>query len=298
MSDPNAPDPIDKAYVQAEARLDDAAARAARRARVLGAVAAEPVAQPTPRPAWGRGGWLVAAGVAGVGLLLATQLYLPTATPPRTAPAPRVAAPAVQAVAPAVAPPAQAPLAQQPKAAEPLAARSPQAPSRKAAEAPPAETPAPQDRAAIAPPPPIAARAAAPAPPPPPMKTEPPAAAPPPAAEASSGSGINELVVTGEKRAAAPAPSAFAARSAQAVARLPKGRVGQPYPSTRVVYGGSPPYVVDPAAQAPPGLHVTPSGFLEGVPTRAGTEVLSIVVQDSAQPAQTLRGRYLLVIEP
>ena len=42
MSDHDAaPDPIDKAYVQAEAMLDDEAARAARRARVLGAVAAE-----------------------------------------------------------------------------------------------------------------------------------------------------------------------------------------------------------------------------------------------------------------
>jgi hypothetical protein len=36
-----APDPIDKAYVQAEALLSDEEARAARRARVLAAVARE-----------------------------------------------------------------------------------------------------------------------------------------------------------------------------------------------------------------------------------------------------------------
>ncbi len=36
MSDPGAPDPMDKAYVDAEAVLDDAAARAARRAPVAG----------------------------------------------------------------------------------------------------------------------------------------------------------------------------------------------------------------------------------------------------------------------
>ena len=42
MSDPDAmPDPIDKAYVEAEAVLSDEAARAARRARVLAAVATE-----------------------------------------------------------------------------------------------------------------------------------------------------------------------------------------------------------------------------------------------------------------
>ena len=52
------------------------------------------------------------------------------------------------------------------------------------------------------------------------------------------------------------------------------------------------------ASQTPPGLSLTPHGFLEGVPTQAGTEILSIIVHDSAQPAQTLTRRYLLVVEP
>ncbi|MDB5431866.1 MAG: hypothetical protein JWP35_2982, partial [Caulobacter sp.] len=59
MSDHDAtPDPIDEAYAQAEAALSDDAARAARRARVLGAIAdapATPAAEPAPmatRPGW------------------------------------------------------------------------------------------------------------------------------------------------------------------------------------------------------------------------------------------------------
>lgn len=89
---PDAPhDPMDKAYVQAEAMLSDEAERAARRARVLAAVAqaaqAAPEAEaPKPRPAWGRGGWLVAASVAGVSVLLATQIRPPIVTEPPPAP--------------------------------------------------------------------------------------------------------------------------------------------------------------------------------------------------------------------
>ena len=81
MSDHDAAhDPIDKVYAQAEAMLDDDAARAARRARVLGAVAGEagaaPImsAPPKRRVSWAAGRWLAAAGVAGVGVLLAVQL--------------------------------------------------------------------------------------------------------------------------------------------------------------------------------------------------------------------------------
>src|SRR6185369_11022180 len=84
MSDHDAaPDPMDKAYAQAEAILHDESARAARRARVLAAVAREPAPPPAVsspairRPAWGRGGWLVAASVAGASVLLATQVHLP-----------------------------------------------------------------------------------------------------------------------------------------------------------------------------------------------------------------------------
>ena len=69
----DAPDPIDKAYVEAEAMLGDVLgddeARAARRARVLAAVERETATPavapdtslPSRRPDWRRGGWLAAA---------------------------------------------------------------------------------------------------------------------------------------------------------------------------------------------------------------------------------------------
>src|SRR5476649_969347 len=105
MSDHDTPDPMDRAYAQAEAILGDEAARAARRARVLAAVAREaatPPAHSSPaikRPAWRSGRWLVAASVAGLGVFLATQVYLPTLNPPQVAPAaPVVRAPAASVV--------------------------------------------------------------------------------------------------------------------------------------------------------------------------------------------------------
>ena len=92
MSDPDAmPDPIDKAYVEAEAVLNDDAAREARRARVLAAVVRQgspDAAMPPERPrAWRRAGWLVAASVAGLALVVATQLYRPPAYVPPSKPA-------------------------------------------------------------------------------------------------------------------------------------------------------------------------------------------------------------------
>ncbi|HEY5009449.1 MAG TPA: hypothetical protein VII42_15730, partial [Caulobacteraceae bacterium] len=94
MSDHDAtPDPIDKAYVQAEALLSDEEARTARRARVLAAVASEAAAAPAVRrPAWRRGGWLAAASVAGLGVLIATHIYTPPRRETQTTPAPAPAA--------------------------------------------------------------------------------------------------------------------------------------------------------------------------------------------------------------
>ena len=95
-------DPIDKAYAEAEAALADDAARAARRARLLAAVANEPAgaepppvaAQPIPGrrvfapSAWGRGGWLAAASVAGLALFVAFKTVPPLwFQPEATAPA-------------------------------------------------------------------------------------------------------------------------------------------------------------------------------------------------------------------
>ena len=55
-------DPMDEAYLHAEQVLDDEDARAARRARILTAVAQEPPAAPSVRrPVRRYGGWLAAA---------------------------------------------------------------------------------------------------------------------------------------------------------------------------------------------------------------------------------------------
>jgi hypothetical protein len=170
MSDPDAmPDPIDKAYVEAEAVLDDAAARAARRARVLAAVTREPVtlqaaALPSVRgPAWGR--WLAAACVAALGLLTVTQIYEPTPRQPTIAPAaPAAPIPSAQPIAAPAGPPA-------------LAGSRPPAPAHAALPAPipaspaaiaKAEPPPPSPAGAMAPAPHAFPAAAAPAPPPPP----------------------------------------------------------------------------------------------------------------------------------
>ena len=93
MSDTPGRDPIDEAYIQAEALLGDDDARAARRARVLAAVARAPTeplaALPVSarRPARRYGGWLAAASIAGLSALLVTQIYPPAQRQPRTAPA-------------------------------------------------------------------------------------------------------------------------------------------------------------------------------------------------------------------
>jgi len=92
MSDPDAaPDPMDQAYVQAEAVLRDEGARAARRARVLAAVAREritPAAASSPParlPARRQVGWLAAAAVVGLGVFVATRLYQPAPRQSQTA---------------------------------------------------------------------------------------------------------------------------------------------------------------------------------------------------------------------
>src|SRR5580693_4495997 len=134
-----AQDPIDDAYVRAEAALSDDEARAARRARVLAAVTSEPTAppaastRPTRRPVAAPGGWLAAASVVGLSLFLASQLYRPAPRQAPTAPPPLAtpssAAPKIVA-APSPSPP-------------PVPARSRVTAPRPAPIAPPAAAPAP-----------------------------------------------------------------------------------------------------------------------------------------------------------
>jgi hypothetical protein len=169
--------------------LDDAAARAARRARVLAAVAREPAtpaAASSPRHAWRRGHWLAAASVAGLGLLVATQIDEPAWRQPPTTPAtPTSAAPASAAL--------PGPLAPAASAAPPAFAAIPRA-----------ATPASPPELAKAAPPPVVAAAPAP-------QAFPATAAPPPPPPSA-------IAVTAERR---ESDQDMAAQSAQRGARVP-----------------------------------------------------------------------------
>lgn len=172
MSDHDAaPEPIDKAYAEAEAMLSNETARAARRERVLAAVARRPISSPTasssarrPRP-WRRGGWLVAASVAGLGLILTAQLYRPIWPQPHSAPrAPTAPNPAAHSIAASPSPLAAA-TARAPPPASTFAAALPGAtPTAKASPPPGAASPTPALREAPPAPAPPAALSAAPAP--------------------------------------------------------------------------------------------------------------------------------------
>jgi hypothetical protein len=154
MSDPDAaPDPIDQAYAQAEALMSDDAARAARRARVLAAVARESATPPAPtaltmrRPAWRRGGWLAAASVAVLGMFLATHIYEPALRQPPTEPAAPVVPP------PAAAIPTARGVAALPTPSGPVPSHTAERAPRTLAAAPPAPTPTPRDLPSVPPPP-------------------------------------------------------------------------------------------------------------------------------------------------
>jgi hypothetical protein len=224
MSDA-APDPIDKAYAQAEALLDDDAARAARRARVLAAVAqtaAEPQAAPAPsRTLWRRGGWLAAASVAGVSVFVAIQINRPpTFERPDAPPVPATPATPSASKAPPTADMAPAPpVAASPPTIEP-SPRTPEPPAW--ARVAPSRDEAPAARPTIPPLPVPPVPAAAPPPPPPAPSMErrigaAPAQAPPRAeAPAAARSRIEEVVVTGSRvqGATQDAPLAAFSRSA------------------------------------------------------------------------------------
>lgn len=218
MSDP-APDPIDKAYLEAEAVLsEDEAARRARRDRVLAAVAdqraAEAPATAGRRSLWRDGGWLVAASVAALVGFLALQLYRPLPHPP---PKPAPAAAPKGSAAPLVPPPpapAQSAAPPPKVAAAPRASREPptiaappppppmvaSAPAARAVpsaeEPPPPPPPSPRDmaKAAPAPAPPETVTVTA-------ERREANAGAAPPSAEAPSGGElVSEMIVTAERR--------------------------------------------------------------------------------------------------
>jgi len=192
MSDHDAaPDPMDKAYAQAEAVLSDDSARAARRARVLAAVGREPAtpaasSPPIRRPAWRYGGWLAAASVAAVSLFVATQIDPPTPfDKPPVPTTPAVPAAAAPDVATVPAPAARAP-AQTPKPEPPAVAVAPVAAAPLTSDVAPV----------VAPPPPVQIAEA---------RATPPAAPPPATPERSSSQSVDEIVVTSGRRAEARA---------------------------------------------------------------------------------------------
>jgi hypothetical protein len=191
MSDHDAmPDPVDTAYVEAEAVLTDEAARAERRARVLAAAAREPAAVPAPpapvrwRPAWRRDGWLAAACVAGLGLVIAIRLNPPAPRPQPAAPVATTAARTAD-VGPSAEPATRPPAASQIQA-------TPAAPHRVAATVAPAS--------------PVARPAPAPVV----------VAAPPQAFPAGSASDAQEAAVTGSRIAPRAADAASKAASDEA----------------------------------------------------------------------------------
>ena len=216
--DADAPDPIDKAYLEAEAVLSDDEARATRRARVLAAVTREaaPAALPSParrRPDWRRGGWLAAACVVGLGVFLVSQISQPVRYGPQTAASPAAPAQTIRQ------PETGRMTAPSSPAAPPSPARRGPSPSRIAAGAPalavPPIAPAAADEAAFPPPPPP----------------------PPPPAVAESGAST-QVQVTGsrvERRASSPAVvKAFAAPAPAPPSRLDSSASPGPDPASRL----------------------------------------------------------------
>jgi len=279
-----APDPMDKAYAQADAVLSDDSARAARRARVLAAVAREPATPPAGtslpirRPAWRRGGWLVAASVAGVSLYLTIQLY-PSA-PFRPHPAPT--APAVMP------PPAAGAVAETRKPASPTVAVAQRSATRSSEDFP--------------------AAAPSPAPPPP--------ALPPPTAETlpAAPSAPSQIVTTGQRRREA-APNSQAGPQETHGDRLPEAMVSargdlEPTPNSDLVVprasapsaapkssAGSPSQVVRLHAAAAAGRTGELAALLaEGVPVDATdadgeTALMKSIQADHPAAAALLRRR-------
>jgi len=158
MSDRDAaPDPVDKAYLEAEAMLADEQARAARRARVLAAVARQPDVASVPlrvrRPAWRLSGALAAAAVGALSVLLAMHMRQAAPVPPEPAEAPAEAPPQAAPkaaahqveTAPAEAAPARRAPPRSPPPRPPAQARSDESrPAAAEALAPPAAAPKPE----------------------------------------------------------------------------------------------------------------------------------------------------------
>jgi hypothetical protein len=89
---------------------------------------------------------------------------------------------------------------------------------------------------------------------------------------------------------------------------LPNGTVGSAYSATIAASGGTPAYTYSLSHTAdgygnptysslPPGLQLSPQGVLAGTPNLSGAFNLTIVVEDSASPANILLLNYTVVID-
>ena len=235
------PDPIDEAYVRAEALLSDDAARAARRERVLAAVGREPAAAavaPAPRrrlpPVLRRGGWLAAACVAGLSLFIVDQVYQPAPRLPQTLPvSPTPAASAPGPAAPAATGPAHTATASAPPIpATPITKRAsaPVSVSAYASKASPAAEAADSPRGLAQAPPAPPPQVLAPAPPP---AIAAPIIAPAPRAFPAEPPSPQSTVVTTERRAPARAVGSAEARSGSDVDEVVRVQGGMAQQSAR-----------------------------------------------------------------
>jgi len=188
------PDPLDRAYAQAETMLEDEGSRAARRARLLAAVhgegRTETVRAPTasrrrPLP-WRHGGWLAAASVAALGVLVAVREPRSYVSSEATA---EFAPPSAATASPRMGGPAS--------------------PATSADDAVAPEGPPPSGETAEV-------EAAAPLPPPPPLRPPPPSAPAPAAprdtAEAAAPGGEIDSTAASARSAAAASPPVAEAR--------------------------------------------------------------------------------------
>jgi len=80
------------------------------------------------------------------------------------------------------------------------------------------------------------------------------------------------------------------------VAALPDGRLGRPYPPTRVMIGGRAPYRAHSDPALPRGLAVSPSGELAGTPQAAGVFSFVLQASDGSSPPQMIRQAFRLRI--
>ncbi|MBI3681179.1 MAG: putative Ig domain-containing protein [Acidobacteria bacterium] len=78
---------------------------------------------------------------------------------------------------------------------------------------------------------------------------------------------------------------------------LPDGFIGTLYSQQFDVRGGIAPYIASSPAPLPPGLSLTASGLLVGIPTQAGVFSFTVTFRDSSAITQTISAFFTLVVK-